>query len=176
MSIPVSNTVDDFKAYFWGLENEMKQYGDAKQKQWFDGSGQNPTLSLFQSYDPDLLLADEYTTWTTTATKENVFKYNDTPTPAPNIETTDKNRKTVLKSINTMFQNIDQGTGGHPPLIKKCITIGGYVGTGYLTLLEAEQLIDWHIENHPYLSKGIKGYKKDARFGLNVGRLKPIII
>ncbi|MCF6318524.1 MAG: hypothetical protein L3J83_04460 [Proteobacteria bacterium] len=176
VSIPVVSRVEDFKAYFWGLENEMKQYGDSNQRQWFDGSGQNPTLSLFQSYDPALLLAEEYTTWTKKGTKENIFKYNETPTPAPKINTSDKDRKTVLKSISTMFRNINQGTAGHPPLIKKCITIGGYVAAGYLTLLEAEQLIDWNIENHPYLCKGIKGYKKDARFGLNVGQLKPLIL
>ena len=160
----------------WGLEDEFKQFGHISGKPWFDGSGQNPTLSLFQSYDPDLLLSKTFTTWTKKGIRKTAFEYDDTPTPIPIIKTSDKDRKTVLKSINTMFQNIDQGTGGHPPLIKKCITIGGFVATGYITQSEAEQLVDWHIENHPYLQKGIKGYKKDARFGINEGLKRPVTL
>lgn len=176
ISIPIVNTVNEFKSYFWGLENEFKQYGHITGKPWFDSSGQNPTLSLFQSYDPDLLLARTFTKWTIKGTKPTAFKY-DTPTiKPPKITVSDKNRKTVLKIITSMFQNIDSATGGHPSLIKKCITIGGYVSSGYLTLSEAEQLIDWNIENHHYLKKGISGYKKDARFGLSEGLKKPLAL
>lgn len=174
VSIPIVKTVDEFKLYFWGLENEFKQYGDAKTAQWFDGSGQNPTLSLFQSYDPDLLIAENFTPWTKKGVKETAYKYELVSSPSPNIEITSKNRETVLKIINTGFRNIV--STGHPPLRSLCISIGGYVAAGYLTQTEAEQLTFWHIANHPYLRKGITGYQKTAKWGINEGTKRPVIL
>lgn len=174
VSIPVVSTVDEFKRYFWGLENEFKQFGDATVKQWFDSSGQNPTLSLFQSYDPKLLVTEKYTTWTTIGRKKTTYKYDTLPTPAPAIQMTSKDRETIIKIINSGFRNIVNT--GHPPLRSLCISIGGYVATGYLTQTEAEQLVDWYISNHPYLCKGVKGYRKTARWGIIEGSNKPLVL
>lgn len=176
VSIPLVSSVAEFKAYFWGLEQYFQKYSHIKGKPWIDGSGQNPTLSLFQSFDPDILYNEYFYRWTEKGQKENSYNYDMVSTQQPNINISGKDRETVLKSIKTMFQNIDQTTGGHPQLIKKCITIGGLVSGGYLTQEEALQIVDWNIENHHYLCKGIKGYKQDARFGISEGIKRPIIL
>ncbi len=171
VSIPIVNTTDDFKAYYWGLENEFKKYGEYG-KQWFDPSGQNSTLSLFQSYDPDLLVAEEFTTWTTKGEKKNAFNHNGKKTPPPNIDVTDKDRQTVVKIIQSGMGSISDP--GHPQLRALCISVGGYIAAGYIDNLEATQLIDHLIESHHYLNKGVSGYKKTAHWAIDNGKLKPL--
>jgi hypothetical protein len=65
---------------------------------------------------------------------------------------------------------------GHPQLRSLCLSVGGYVASGYISMLEAEQLIHHLIETHHYLSKGISGYKKTATWALNEGTRKPIVL
>ena len=166
-SIPIVSTVDEFKGYYWGIEEEMKQY-----KGW-DGSGQNPTLSLFQSYDPDLLLAADFTTWSKVATKKTAYDYT-TTTTAPNIDVTDKDKFRVTKIIESGMNSINDN--GHPQLRSLCISFGGYVGTGYLGMNEAEQFIDHLIASNSYLCKDVANYQKTARWGLKEGTNRPLLL
>jgi len=74
----------------------------------------------------------------------------------------------ITRKINSIVDN------GHPQLLKIAFTLGGYVGGGYLTKDEAENLIHNLIEQNSYLSKGISGYKKTASSCIRDGLNKPL--
>jgi hypothetical protein len=167
VKIPVVSTVEHFKEYYYGIAAEMEQFNG------FDPSGQNAVLPLFQSYDLDLLSRDDPDTWTVKGMKRNDFAA--APTKAlPKIDPTDRDKQTIVKIINTGFDNIIDY--GHPVLRSLCICIGGYIGTGYISEYEAIQLISSKIETHHYLKKGIAGYKKTAVWALRAGQTKPITL
>ncbi len=165
--VPVVYSVEEFKEYYWGIAAEMEQYNG------FDSSGQNCVLPFFQSWDPELLDRPDAELWTTKGTKRNNFKPSPI-TPAPNINATDKDRQIILGIIDTGFMNITDY--GHPPLRDLCLTIGGYIASGYIDEHEALQLINHKINNHYYLKKGIKGYQKTAQWAIREGQSSPLIL
>ena len=57
VKIPVVNTTDEFKEYFYGLGQLFEQY-----RGW-DGTPQNCVLPLFLSYDQEILYREDATTW-----------------------------------------------------------------------------------------------------------------
>lgn len=165
--IPKVQSVSQFKEYYYGIAAEMYQYAG------FDTSGQNAVLPLFQSYDPELLERDDYDVWNVKGVKINDLSCV-TPSDAPCIQITDRDKQRCINIINRGFDNIIDY--GHPKLRGLCISIGGYVGTGYLADWEAMQIIDHRIETHSYLSKGIPGYKQTARWAVTLGMSKPLIL
>ena len=165
--IPVVQTVDEFKEYYFGIETEMEQFNG------YDPSCQNCVLPLFQSYDPDLLDRQDAETWTIKGSKRNAKPL--TPAlPAPIVDVTDKDKRTIIKIIDTAFNNITDT--GHPVLRSLCLTIGGYVATGYIDEYDAIDYINHKIENHHYLSKGIYGYQKTARWAIQEGKRNPLTL
>ena len=165
VSIPVSSTVDEFKEYFYGLATVMSK------EKGFDPSPKDPTLFLFQSYDPNLLFRTNYTTWS--AKGELVNDIPKTPTPKPqNLNPTNKHKQAIIKIIDTAYSNIIDN--GHPQSRSISFVIGGYISAGYITESEAMQYIFYKIENHPYLKKGIIGYKKTATEMLRKGQRFPV--
>jgi hypothetical protein len=167
VKIPKVNTVEEFKEYYFGIASEMEVYNG------FDPSGQNAVLPLFQSWDMELLSRDDAETWVT----KGINRRNFTTSPVidkPVIEVTDKDKETIIKIINTGFINIIDY--GHPPLISLCVAIGGYVATGYISEYEALSQVNYNIETHPYLKKGITGYKKSALSAINKGQEKPLLL
>jgi len=165
VKIPVSNTVNVFKEYHEGLIQDIGNVPG------LDTTTQNPTLSLFQSYDPNPLVHLDPSTWIKKAIRVNSYDYTITST-APDIDVTDRDKQTVLKIIGTGFGNIVND--GHPQLRSLSIAIGGYVGSGYITESEAIDLTDYLIESHTYLSKGISNYKKTAHQFIKQGQLRPL--
>ncbi len=167
ISIPVANSVTEFQDYFRAIENELGTI------QGFDPTAKNPTLSLFQSYDPEPLIAKYYTTWTTKAPQLEPQPVKEVKIPATGR--TNREKEIVLKSIATMFNHVTPANG-HDPLRKLSKVVGGYVAAGYLDKMEALQILDWGIDNHGYLSKKANTYKKTARTFLEYGLLEPLRI
>jgi len=167
VNIPVVHSVEKFKEYYFGISVQMSKYKE------YDDSGQNCVLPLFQSYDPELLQRDDYTIWDIKGEKQNDY---DKVEIKPRIitDTTDKHKETVCKIINSGFRNIYDN--GHPQLRSLCLAIGGYIASGYIDQNEALQLIYYNIENHPYLRKGISGYKRTALQMISTGQLKQLIL
>lgn len=165
VKIPIVKTVKEFQEYHDGFIQQIK---DIK---GLDTTTKNCTLSLFQSFDKDLLFRSDPTIWTT-----KYIKPKPKPIERVRIKTdiTDKDRKTVLKIILTGFNNITSTTGGHHKLRSLCISIGGYVASGYITETEAKQIVDYLINQHSYLEKGINGYVKTAYKFIKEGQKQPI--
>ena len=160
-------SIDEFKGLFYGIAAEMDQYNG------FDPTGQNCVLPCFQSYDPDILIRYNPETWTTTGTKANSLPAIPATLPA-GIIASDRHKEAVIKMINTGFDNIIDV--GHPALRSLCISIGGYVISGYIDLYEAQQLINYRIETHPYLKKGVRNYQLTAAWSLSQGMNKPLLL
>ncbi len=166
VSIPVVENVTGFKEYYFGIAAEMEQFNG------FDTSGQNAVLPLFQSFDPDLLYRDNPEIWLQKGTKRNDFTAAVTVTARAGTSNRPGANKAILQMLNTGMSNI--ANYGHPPLRSLCIAIGGYIASGYIDEFEAMQEINYRIETHPYLKKGIAGYKKTAKWAIQAGMRKPL--
>ncbi|MEI7501071.1 MAG: BT4734/BF3469 family protein [Bacteroidota bacterium] len=164
---PWEELVAKFKEYYFGIAAEMEPYNG------FCESTQSSVLPLFQSYDPELLSRNDPDTWATKGTKRGNF--STTPTLCkPVIDVTYKEKETLIKIIDRGFRNITDY--GHPPLRSLCLSIGGYVASGYIPEHEALQMIYYEIENHSYLRKGIRGYKTTAQWAIRAGQSKPLTL
>ena len=171
VSIPKVKTVAEFQQYHAGLAEEFSVIPG------WDNTTKNPTLSLFQSYDEDLCFRMDYATWTTVGKPPiSIFTQNHPPIVIKPNNNVGKERRIILKSINTGFNNISKTSGGHPLLLRLSVSVGGYIAGGYISESEAIELMDYLITSHPYLCKGISGYKKTMRDGIYLGQQKPIVL
>jgi hypothetical protein len=168
VKIPVVNTVNQFKAYYFGIAEEMEQYNG------FDSTGQNSVLPLYQSYDPKMLIRENPKIWNTTGIKRNEFILES------NIETkllpcdyTGK-EKVISKIIHTGIDKIKDN--GHPQLRSICLAIGGYVANQYMNFNDAMDIIYNRIESNHYLQKGISGYKQTAKWAVLNGTSRPLTL
>lgn len=173
VKIPIVETVSEFKEYFFGMAAEFQNTLNEETFKHFDISNQNPVLPLFQSFDPTLSFRRKPATWQEKGLNLGVFDYEN-PAPPPKIDVSEKSKETVVKIIHSGMQSISEP--GHPQLRSLCLSIGGYVATGYIDNFEAIQLIDYLIESHHYLKKGVEGYKKTAHWAINQGQNKPLVL
>lgn len=167
VKIPVCTSIDEFKAYYYGLGLELDKY-----KGW-DGTGQNCVLPLFLSWDPGALYREDATTWTKKGQKAD-FSAAPQKTGTINIETKDADKKRILENCQKAFDAIT--SNGHPQLRSACISLGGYVASGYLDEAEAVQFTYRLIEVNGYLKKGVAGYKKTAKAAIQKGQAKGLIL
>jgi len=165
VKIPVVKSVDEYKSFFYGLGVMFDKY-----KGW-DGTPQNAVLPLFLSYDPDILFREDPETFVNKGTKLNAFKENNNTTFIK-VDPTTEDSKRVYYNIETAFNNITDN--GHPQVIAACISLGGYVGAGYLNQTEAEDWAANLISNNSYLKKGVSGYIKTSKTAILNGMRQPL--
>lgn len=165
VKIPIVKTVNQFKAYYFGIAEEMEQYNG------FDSTGQNCVLPLYQSYDPEMLIRENPALWTRTGIKRNDFELIPIArTIAPELST---GKEKVISKI--IYSGIDKiKDNGHPQLRSICLVIGGYVANQYMNFNDAIDIIYNRIESNHYLQKGISGYKKTAKWAVECGTSKPL--
>ncbi len=166
VKIPVVNTTDEFKEYFYGLGQLFEQY-----RGW-DGTPQNCVLPLFLSYDQDILYRENAETWNKKGKTLNSFK--EALGPAVKIDTNDQEKKIILENCQKAFDKIIDN--GHPQVIAAGVSLGGYVASGYLDQQEAESFILGLVQTNSYLSKGIEGYCKTAKTAIQTGMKSQIIL
>lgn len=159
--IPIVNTVDVFKSYYYGIGVEMEKY-----KGW-DGSGQNCILPLFLSWDEDILIRDDYEVWQKKGVKHNAFKAFSGDVKTEIVEVAEGDKGIVMRNIKKSFESIVDN--GHPQLRSACVSLGGFVASGYISESEAFSFVSGLIEAHGYLSKGVSGYKKTAKTAIQIG-------
>jgi len=160
--IPVCESVDQFKSYFWGLEKVFEVYDG------FDSSSQNCVLPLFYSYDYDLLYRTDAETWT--GTSENPRRHQ---TPGRIIKPNYSDKTNVILKIAETGINKITGNG-HPQLRSICLSLGGYVASGYINKYEIISHVEYLIDINGYLQKGPEGYKQTARWAIENGMKQPL--
>lgn len=157
VKIPVCQSVDEFKLYFNAIEDKLCQYIG------FDTAPKNCILPLFISYDENLLMRDDATTWqikTHRITQPSIQQYIiDDKTPLVN--------KIIKNKIDVITGN------GHPQLRAAAYLFGGYVGAGYTDYLDAENFIISQIYSNAYLSQKASVYIQTAKTMLKKGMLQP---
>ena len=98
------------------------------------------------------------------------------PAPVPasysELENIDLNTKRAYGLTNGLLSKIVDN--GHPQLRSAAKLLGGYASQYDLSISDAKIWIHSRIESHPYLSKGISGYKKTAIRFINEGLNEPI--
>ncbi|AGO48302.1 VirE N-domain protein [Cellulophaga phage phi17:1] len=160
--IPIVKTVEEFKEYYFGMGLDLDKY-----KGW-DGTGQNCVLPLFLSYDENVLFRTDAKEWTKKGKKADFFSA--VVVDKSQIEYGDNDKGRIFSNASKAFASIVDN--GHPQLRAICISLGGYVASGYITAYEAIEYSDQMIETHSYLRKGVPGYKKTAREAINKGQEK----
>lgn len=160
--IPECKSVDEFKCRFRAVAKEMSQY------KGFDQAPKNCVLPLFYSYDPKLR-------WNYKAVVFDGYEAEpDPPAPPPAswIKPDDKYQRWSMENTKKAIDKITDN--GHPQLRAAAFCLGGYVGAGYITEVEAIGFINSLIESNTYLSQKPAVYKQTAKTMIRNGQSKPV--
>lgn len=153
VSIPICSSPNEFKHYFNAIELQFGQY------KGFDKAPKNCALPLFISYDPLLLMRDDYSTWT-----QKVIPVE--RPPVVQYIVTDKTssiEKIIIKRIDTITDS------GHTILRATAYLLGGFVGAGYIGYDHSIHFINQLIDGHHYLRQKAWVYKKTAKTMIDKG-------
>jgi len=165
----ISDGIEQYKGYFWGINKEMKQYGG------FDTALQNCVLPLYLSPDDNILIRESFTEFTDTGENERKI-LNGLGNVGLNGGRTPSNRKLVKIIRSRIEKAIDKITdNGHPQLRAAAFVLGGYVGGGFLAEATAIRIIDELIEKNNYLKHKSNIYKRTARQMIERGKKIPIV-
>lgn len=166
--IPIVQTVEEYKEYFYGLAYYLSQVDG------FDEINANPTQPLFISYDTDILIRpqDEVEEWKVRGYKPNSFRMYDGE--LKEVQASEEERARVFSNIQKAIEKIEDN--GHFQVRAAATSIGGYVSAGYVSFEEAEEYIHELIEQNEYLSKGIKGYQRTASEMMQRGMNSPLYL
>lgn len=165
--IPKPKSIEEYKEYYCGLAYYLERFEN------FDPANFNISLPLFLSYDENILVREDAEEWSTRGGKLNAFKPYEGDFNAPediNLEDRDEAIRIVTNCINRIEDN------GHGQVVSASCLIGGYVGAGYISMEDAEELLYELIGDNQYLSKGLNGYKKTALTMLQKGASAPLLL
>jgi len=165
--IPIAETVDDFKSYYYGISSKLECY------EGYDASGQNASLPLFLSWDSDILWREDAEVWTQRGKKLGEFPTTVTDFESP-INVSDEDTEEVKVIIQRMIDKISDS--GHFILRSASLLLGGFCGAGYISREEAEDFIYDLIESNGYLSQKSAGYKKTANQMIIKGINSPVTL
>jgi len=170
VGVSVYDAIVEYKDYYRALADEFSQYDG------FDGSPKNCVLPMFLSYDKNLLYRKD---------SEGIWDIKeDAPPPPPvlthnldihpNQYSTKSQQYYEIKTRAIFERRIGDIVGeGHPQLIRACLILGSRVGFGYLSMFDALAITEHAIKSSEYLSKGINGYIKSAKWAINEGIKNP---
>jgi len=165
MRIDVAESLEEYKDYYRAIEEYFKRF------EGFDPTPKNAVLIMFYTYDEEILIRENPEAW------QHKLKPGPKPTAAAvdnqfNFENEEVNIKRIYGWIAKKLHSIVDN--GHPQLCTTAKLLGGYCAYYGLNITEAENWIHSEIERHPYLCKGIFGYKKTASEFINYGSSEPI--
>lgn len=169
LHIPKVNSVDEFKEYFYGIAYELEHMES------FDGSGQNPVLPNFLSWDENIRWRENPEVWTQRGGKYDEFEeYVGDYEEIDNV--TDEDKKTVLRIAHSIIKKADEDNIGHPNVVSASLVLSGYIPTGYITYDEVESYLFKWIDESSYLSSKASTYKKTASTMINKGMRAPLYL
>ena len=166
VKIPVVKTKQEFKEYSYGLSAEMQIY------KGFDIVCNNAVLLLFIGWDENILIRYNADTWTKKGTKVNDFDLKQVKEFLKPDTITTAQSAWVFNWFTDVINSINDN--GHPQVRDYSVSLGGYVGGGYLSMFDAINLAESLISQNSYLQKGISGYQKTAKQSIQLGMTKPL--
>lgn len=166
--IPVCNSVDEFKSYYYGLMDDFQNYLG------IDTSSKNCSLPNYLTYDKDLLYRIDTTIWNKKGIQLDEFKaFEGEIEPLKNISEEDV--LGIKRMIRNMMLKIDLEQTGHVICRSSALLLGGYVGTGYLEFEEAQDYMFDLVDEVEYCQKSPKTYKQTIVQMLKKGASAPLI-
>ena len=167
VKIPICNSVEEFKSYYYGIAFHLEKY------EGFDCTAANAILPLFLSYDEDLLFRPNPETWVQRGEKINEFKpYDGEIEVLENVSEEDRN--TIFKILRCGLEKIEDTA--HVMVRSYSLLAGGYVASGYITEEEAVIFICDTIADIPYCQKNLRGYSLTAKQMVRKGMQAPIFL
>lgn len=160
VKIPVCKDVTEFKTRFAAIEKTLEIYNG------FDKAPKNCILPMFMSYDSEILIRHDATTF------EGVYIEPERPKVIQYV-VEDKSsaiETIILKKINTITDS------GHTILRAAAYLLGGYVAAGYIDYNYAIKMINKMIDGHFYLNQKPSVYKKTAKQMIDKGMFEPVYL
>ncbi len=169
LHIPKVDSVEEFKEYFYGIAYELEHMDS------FDGSGQNPVLPNFLSWDENIRWREDPEVWNQRGGKYDEFEeYVGDYEEIENV--TDEDKKEVLQKAYNIIKKADEENIGHPNVVNSSLVLSGYISSGYITYDEVENYLFKWIDESPYLSTKSNTYKKTASTMINKGMRAPLYL
>ncbi len=172
IKIPISLSIDEYKrryrAFIKELEPHVTKYAI------IDKITSNPTQLAFESYDPNIYINHNATTFykLEPLPKQKILS----PLNIDNVGS-DKQAQWVIKLLTENINSIN--TNGYPQLRGFAIWLGGQVGGNYIDEINARNVLENLINSNTYLnsqssSGTIKTYHTIAAWGVSEGMKTPI--
>lgn len=169
IKIPVCKDIEEYKSYFYGIAYYFEKY------KGFDPSNQNPILPLFISYDKDILIRKNPTTWTTKGDKIHKMKVGETNSGLITYPK-HKDRNFIKNILKKQLKKVEEEQAGHYNIRSASLLAGGYVAAGYFDFDEMQDFMYEEMENIDYLHKDMKGYKRTCTQMINKGLEGPLYL
>lgn len=162
------SAIDQFKAIHKSVTSTFEEYG------YFDEVTKNAILPLFLSHDEAIRYRNYEDTETWTAEDWTVVEYVNL-VERPSFPIYGENQSYYFqKVVEITTKRINDITdNGHPQVRDTALVLGSRVGAGYIDMNDAEQLIASLIYQNSYLQKGLAGYIKTSRWGIQNGMNRP---
>lgn len=160
VKIPICKSVDEFKTRFAAIERKLIVYNG------FDKAPKNCILPMFISYDENILMRYDATTFVgiyIEPIRPKVVQYI-VDNKASAIE------KIILKKIDIITDC------GHPQLRAAAYLLGGYCGAGYIDYDVSINIINKMIKSNAYLSQKSEVYIKTAKQMIDKGINEPVYL
>lgn len=165
--IPICNSTDEFKSYFYGLMDKFQEYKGV------DFSSKNCILANYLTYDRDLLYRLDATEWNQKGIQVDEFKiYSGDAEPLEDI--TEYDTEQVKFILKRMFLKIQDS--GHLIVRSASLLAGGFCSAGYMNIDEMREYLFDLIDDTDYLQKSIKTYKTTCVQMINKGYQSPVYL
>lgn len=165
IKIPKVNSIEKFKALFYGLMSEWQYYSG------MDFTPKNAVLANYLTYDKELLYRTNATEWTKEGIQLDEFKVFE-----GEIETvenpSEEDVERIKQILTRMFASINDA--GHFVVRSASLFAGGIIASGYMGYDEVKDFIFDLIDETPYLQAKTKTYKTTCVQMLNKGMQSPI--
>lgn len=166
VKIPVCQSVEEYKSYYYGLLAELEVYKGV------DPAPKNCVLAHYITYDKKLLYRLDATEFNQRGIQIDEFKIQTEECEDVEIDLADVPK--IKKLLKRMVEQVDIDHTAHLKIRSVGLLSGGYVGAGYFSAEEIKDYLFDLMEQTVYLHKGMRGYKLTLTQMINRGQLAPI--
>ena len=165
--VPICNSTDEFKSYFYGLMDKFQEY------KGIDFSSKNCILANYLTYDRDLLYRLDAIEWNQKGIQVDEFKvFSGEITPLENV--TEEDVEQVKNILRKMFLKIQDS--GHLIVRSASLLAGGFCSAGYMNIDEMKDYLFDLIDDTDYLQKSPKIYKTTCVQMIDKGYQSPVYL
>jgi len=167
VKIPICNSTDEFKAYFYGLMVEFQHYLG------IDFTSKNCSLANYLTYDTELLYRLDATTWDKRGIQLDEFQVYEGEIETV-VNPSEEDIYEIKRIIKGIFSKITDS--GHIFVRNGSLVGGGYISAGYIEYNDMKDFLLDLIDNTEYLQKSLKTYKTTCLDMLRRGMMSPIYL